>query len=98
METYPTPEDVDNYSGKKYSSAKLLYYYDCAQKSRTAIQSVLYPEQNGMGSPVESKSVKFRPESLTEVVPDSVAEYMLKAACGTAAFRAKTHKMLTELG
>lgn len=94
-ETYGKPEETDSYPKKAYNGAKLLYYYNCEIGTSVPVQKVLYADQGATGDVVESRSVKFKAENMIEVVPDSVGEALLRAACGTPKYRASLHKSLS---
>lgn len=64
---------------KKYSSEKILWYFDCTQKTSTAVVSAKYDDAMRV---VDSVSLKFNTADMTDVVPDSVGETMMRHACG----------------
>lgn len=87
--TYSSPQVLNQYTGKAYSSDRVLYYFDCAAKTLGSIQRVRYEKGDAQGGVVGSTSVKFNPASLDDVVPDSVGETFLALACGTPSDRQK---------
>ncbi len=70
----------DVYPERMYSSSKTLEIYDCAERSSTTIQQILYAEEDG-GEVVKSYSIPEKSASFEEVVPESIGESLLGAAC-----------------
>ncbi len=69
----------DDYLPKKMAdSSKTLYYFDCAKKQSTIIQNIYYYHD----SAVKSLSINIKEASFDEVIPDTVGEAILEAACG----------------
>jgi hypothetical protein len=64
-----------------YQSSKLLFIWDCARNTSATTQYVRYENRSGSGEVVETGSYSFMPE---DVVPDSVEEAILMAACSYA--------------
>lgn len=78
LDNYATPEVTSK--GRKYFSSKGLEEYDCQSTRRQLLQYTWYSEPMGRGEIVYSKNEPS--ESGLEVIPQSLAEAMLKVACG----------------
>ncbi|HSD35919.1 MAG TPA: surface-adhesin E family protein [Rhodocyclaceae bacterium] len=70
----------NTYPEKQYQSSKSLDIYDCSDRSSASIQFILYADADG-GEVVKSDSIPERLASFREVVPDSIGEAILEAAC-----------------
>lgn len=86
---YLTPQNANVYPARTYSSDRTLYYFDCLGQRLQTVQYIQYENMFGEGEVISSSSVKFNPQNLTDVVPDSVGEALLKLACGPASDREK---------
>lgn len=86
---YLKPQETDSYPKKSYQASKLLYYFDCKAKMLGVVQRVSYEKMAAEGEVVESHSKKFDPKMLDDVVPESIGEGLMDAACAGPAGRAK---------
>ena len=82
-------QETDGYPKKQYQTTRLLYYFDCQAKTLSTFQTVRYREKFAGGEVVESRSFKFNPKDLDDVVPDTVGETVMQTACASNAERAK---------
>lgn len=78
-----------SYPKKKWQSSKILYYFDCKAKLIGAFQEVLYEMIANAGAVASTKSTRFDPKSMDDVVPDSVGEKMMGIICGPETERDK---------
>jgi hypothetical protein len=78
---FSVEQNVDQFSTRKYSSEKTLFYFDCAGRTLASTQNVKYSKINGDGEVVGSVAYKFAPGMLNDVVPDTEGELFLKIAC-----------------
>ena len=69
------------YPYKKYKATKQLNYFNCAEKSTAVIQNAFYAGEKGAGEMVDSFSVSPIAAQYNDVIPDTIGELMLKAAC-----------------
>jgi hypothetical protein len=91
---YTAPQSSTADPSQKYLSSKNLWLLDCAQKTITVIQSVDYSGPIGTDNVVES--YVFDPSipkyKERDVVPDSVGEKIVNAACKYATGNARPSK------
>jgi hypothetical protein len=74
-------QNFDQFSTKRYSSEKTLFYFDCVGRTLASTQDVKYSKINGDGEVVSSIAYKFVPSMLNDVVPDTEGELFLRIAC-----------------
>lgn len=96
LQSYAKPQDDDSYPKKQYLSSKVLQYFDCKGRTTGPIMIAKYAGLDGSGESIGTASIKFSPDILQEVIPDTSGESILKAACGTAAYRTAIHKVLSQ--
>lgn len=70
-------------TGLRYRSAIFLNYFDCSTRTVAVKQYTFFSKPSKEGEPVQSYSYSIRPESFTEISPDSNAEASLKNVCST---------------
>ena len=81
---YASTQKIDGAPQKEYLSLKELSYYDCAERTRAAVQAVFYPGAFGMGESIETTVRDPSKVLFVDVVPDSLGEFMLNRACAMA--------------
>ena len=81
MLDYFSPQKTQSYPQREYRSGKYLWAFDCVEKRWAAIQGVNLTGDGGQGEVVESTSVDWSLARFVDVVPESLAEGVLRRVC-----------------
>lgn len=81
MFSYDSEKTQRAYPFKKYQSGKQLNNFKCREKSSAVVQGVYYSKEYGTGEVVDSESIDPAKVRYDDVVPDTIGEAMLDAAC-----------------
>lgn len=84
MANLTAPRSMDSRPANFYTSLKHLYYFECDAFRYNIVHEVLYTGTDGQGDIVNSQGRPFDEEDLSDVVPETINEALLKKACDIA--------------
>lgn len=79
LTNYATPQD---FSGRFYLSIKAKSFYDCKDETEKVLSMVWYEESDGNGKVIDSFHPKANEVETRVIVPDTIGDMLMKAACG----------------
>jgi hypothetical protein len=83
MFDYILPKQTVTYPQKEYKSGKMLWAFDCEERTSATAQYILLSGDFGDGEPVHSLSTSWGLLKFDDVVPDSIGEIVLNVACAS---------------
>ena len=75
-----TPQTLSYPPYKNYQSSKMLYHFDCAEKTSALVQSIYYAGKE-THEVVSSQSTDASRAVFTDVAPETIGEVQLNAVC-----------------